>query len=151
LNITEADSILDIGCSKGSALRQMLQFRFRRVDGLEISGKLCEVARSNFRKLKQNRVQIYNVDARYFSGYGDYNFFYLYHPFPEVVMKDVIACLCKQIGSKSVTLIYNNPVCSSLLEKAGFCKLKEYPDEWGNGIYVYSNRSTSSRTSGAPY
>jgi len=36
-NITNQDSILDIGCGKGSAIRKMLQFPFAKVDGLELS------------------------------------------------------------------------------------------------------------------
>lgn len=145
LHITEADSILDIGCSKGSALRRMSAFPFRRVNGLELSEKLAGIAKENFRKLKKDNVDIYNVDARHFKHYGNYNFFYFYNPFPEVIMADVIEKLSEQVGNAEITIIYNNPTCHQLLVNNGFVKFREYPDEWGNGIYVYSNKPTTSR------
>ena len=139
LNITDADSILDVGCSKGSAIRRMLAFPFQRVDGLEISEKLAVIAKENFIKLKKENVSIYNVDARCFKHYGNYNFFYFYNPFPCFVMSDVIQEISKQVGNAKITIIYNNPACHSVLVNNGFEKFGQYPDEWGNGIYVYSN------------
>jgi len=36
-------------------------------------------------------------------------------------------------------IIYNNPFCNDVLLQNGFKKLKDYPDKWGNRIYLYSN------------
>jgi hypothetical protein len=147
LGISELDNILDIGCSKGDAIRCMTSFPFGKVDGLEISQKLAEIAQKNFLKLKKTNVEIFNIDARQFKKFNEYNFFYLYNPFSEAVMIDVIYNLSKQLGNKEVIIIYNNPTCHSLVEKAGFIKYKQYPDQWGNGIYIYSNKSEPSRFS----
>lgn len=145
MKIKETDRILDIGCSKGDAIRCMLKFQFHFVDGLEISQRLSKIAKENFEKLNKRNVQIFNVDARYFSNYKDYNFFYLYNPFPEVVMSDVLSKLSKIAYNNEVIIIYNNPVCHKLVEDAGFKKYKEYPDQWGNGIFVYSNKLSNCR------
>lgn len=123
----------------------MSRFSFGRVDGLEISRTLAEIAQNNFSILKKANVRIFHVDARNFKSFHEYNFFYLYNPFPESVMVDVMNNLTKQLGNKEATLIYNNPVCHAIVEKAGFKKYKEYPDQWGNGIFVYSNNAASNR------
>src|SRR4051794_37242946 len=40
LHINKQDTILDIGCGKGSAMLAMLKFPFSRVDGIELSKEI---------------------------------------------------------------------------------------------------------------
>ena len=87
LDIQYNDKILDIGCAKGSALRMMLKFPFKNIDGLEISRELVEISNRNFQKLKINRVKIFNENASSFNGYNNYKYFYLYNPFPKKIFK----------------------------------------------------------------
>ena len=135
-----SDNILDIGCGKGSAILRMTKFKFNNVDGIEIAERNAKVARSNFKKLRIDNVHIFNVDATEFNGYDNYNYFYMYNPFPDSVMQLVISQILSQISvGKKVTIIYNNPLCHKTLICAGFRLLKVYPDQWGNGINVYSN------------
>ena len=142
LNITSNDRILDIGCAKGGAIRCMTKFSFSKIDGIEISGILSNIATKNFVKLNERRVEIKNIDASVFSDYKDYDFLYLYNPFPEEVMKKVLS----QINSKKeIIIIYNNPVCHDQIIKHGFHKVREFPDMWGNGITLYSNLQNSQR------
>jgi len=75
LNITSNDRILDIGCFKGGAMRCMTKFPFSKIDGIEISDILSNIATKNFEKLNELRVEIKNIDAIAFSGYRDYDFF----------------------------------------------------------------------------
>ena len=97
LHITNADRILDVGCGKGAVMRGLIKFPFLRVDGIEISDKLAEIARDNFNKLKSS-VKIFNVNAIDFIGYGDYNFIYFYNPFPAVIMELVMNNLSVQMS-----------------------------------------------------
>jgi len=146
LNITSNDRILDVGCAKGGAMRCMTKFPFSKIDGIEISNILSNIATKNFAKLNERRVGIKNIDAIAFSGYRDYDFLYLYNPFPEEVMKKVLSQIKAQIGSKKETIfIYNNPVCHKQIIKHGFYKVREFPDMWGNGIFLYSNLQNSKR------
>jgi len=146
LNITSNDRILDIGCAKGGAIRCMTKFPFSKIDGIEISDILSNIATKNFAKLNERRVGIKNIDASAFSGYMGYNFLYLYNPFPEEVMKKVLAQIKAQIDSKKeIIIIYNNPTCHKQIIKHGFHKVKEFPDMWGNGINIYSNYEKSKR------
>jgi len=146
LNITSNDRILDIGCAKGGAMRCMTKFLFQKIDGIEISDILSNIATKNFAKLNERRVEIKNVDASTFLGYMDYDFFYLYNPFPQEVMKKVLFQIKDQTDSKKeVIIIYNNPVCHDQIIKHEFHKVKEFPDMWGNGITLYSNLKNSQR------
>lgn len=143
LKIGPKDSILDIGCGKGSAMRTMLKFPFAKVHGLELCTQTASIATRNFKRLKFRNVIIHVGDAASFTGYNDYNIFYFYNPFPASVMAPVIDALIKSIKEfkQEIIIIYNNPTCNNLIEDSGvFSRICVYPDEWRNGIFIYSNR-----------
>ena len=75
-NITTEDTIIDIGCGLGSAMRKMLQFPFAKVDGIELSSRLAAIAAQNFKQLNVARTKIFNCDASLFNDYDIYNFVY---------------------------------------------------------------------------
>lgn len=143
IDITDSDSIIDIGCGKGSAMRVMLDFPFCRVDGIEISERVANIARNNFKRLKVSRCRIFCCDAVEFSGLADYNIFYFYNPFPRSIWSKFLVKFSElRKFNKEIVVIYNNPTCHELLVgEGGFHKVAEYPDEWGNRIFVYSNRN----------
>lgn len=145
LNISANDRFLDIGCSKGSAIRCALKYPFQRVDGVEIAPALADIATKNFKKLGKNNVQIFNTDARDFNKYSEYNIFYLYNPCPESILSIILSRINECAYDREILIIYNNPTCHRLIELNGFLKVREYPDEWGNGIFIYSNKSEISR------
>ncbi len=63
MNIKSDDAIIDVGCGKGSSMRSMMGFPFSKIDGVEIFGKLVEIAKNNFRKLGDSRCHVYLGDA----------------------------------------------------------------------------------------
>ena len=143
-NITSKDSIIDIGCGKGSAMRIMLRFPFAQVDGLELSDYIAKIAVRNFERLKANRSTIFIGDASQFKKYDVYNIVYLYNPFPCSVMCDVIDNLIQSVKGldRELIIIYNNATCNNEIVKSGiFSKMGVYPDKWGHLITIYSNRS----------
>jgi SAM-dependent methyltransferase len=150
LKIGPSDAVVDVGCAKGSALRQLARYPFCRVDGIEISSMLAEVARKNFARLGPGpggrQVQIFCMDAVQFRGYGDYNVIYLYRPFPNEVLAQVLDLINEQNQDQQERIIvYNNPVGHEEVLQRGFYLCRRYPDLWGNGIHVYSNRADSQR------
>ena len=141
-NITSNDSIIDIGCGKGSAIRKMLQYPFAQVDGMELSEHIANIAVQNFKNLDVTRTNVLIADATKFKDYDDYNFIYLYDPFPTSVMEPVVEALLSSLqrSPRELVVIYNNPVChESLVENGKFTKAGIYPDNWGNTIAIYSN------------
>jgi len=65
----------------------------------------------------------------------------LYNPFPAVVMESVMQEINRQNTLNKVKYItYNNPICAEVVLKSEFKKIKTYPDMWGNGIHLFSNK-----------
>ncbi len=139
LEITTDDAIIDVGCGKGSAMRTMLQFPFKRVDGIEIAERLARIGQKNFRKLQADRATIFNCDATTFTEYEAYSYVYFYNPFPAEVMVKVIRRLniAMQKTGKNITIIYNNPVCAGLVTRHGFVLKGRHLSEWGTDIHIY--------------
>ncbi|KRR10820.1 class I SAM-dependent methyltransferase [Bradyrhizobium valentinum] len=144
LHINNQDAILDIGCGKGSAMLAMLKFPFARVDGIELSEEISEIAIRNLTRLKKQRWQIFNGDAITFKDYNAYSMLYFYNPFPGEIMRQVVANIHSSISGREqeMLIIYNLPVCHELIVKDGvFCKQREYPNGYGDKIFVYSNKN----------
>ena len=100
LNISNQDAIIDVGCGKGSAMRTMLKHPFKRVDGVELSKYLANIAIKNFKILGINKYLVYISDAKYFNNYDNYNYIYFYNPFPCNVMVHVINHIVESIKIK---------------------------------------------------
>ncbi len=150
LNIGPADAVVDIGCAKGLALSQLAKYPFSRVDGIEISGVLAGIAQRNFERLGPTsggcKVNIFCTNALDFKGYGNYNVFYLYCPFPADVQSQVLQLINTQnTAGRELIVVYNNPKSHDTMLPNGFHLHRRYPDLWGNGIHVYSNRRQSQR------
>lgn len=146
LGIRPDDAVLDVGCAKGSAMRTMLDFPFERVDGVEISAQLAAIASTNFERLGTRNARVFCANAVDFEAYGRYNVFYFYNPFPDEVMRQVLAQLQRQLDpAREALIIYNTPNCHRIVVDHGFTPMRDYPDQWGNGIRVYSNRPGDSR------
>lgn len=146
LPLSPMDAILDIGCAKGSALACMSEFPFARVEGIEISTKLASICIRNFQRLKRPQVKVYNIDATLFTRFNEFQYFYFYNPFPVHILKMVLTSISQQCSPKAeVIIIYNNPPCERTIQEYGFIKWRVYPDEWGNGIHLYSNRQIGSK------
>jgi SAM-dependent methyltransferase len=144
LHINNQDTILDIGCGKGSAMLSMLKFPFARVDGIELSKEISEIAIRNLTKLKKQRWQISQGDAITYKDYNAYSMLFLYHPFPNEVMRQVVTNIQSTISGREqeMLIIYNNPVCHDFIVMDGvFCKQREYPNGYGEKIFVYSNKT----------
>lgn len=143
IQVTPEDSILDVGCGKGSAMRTMLQFPFARIDGLELSDAIAAITVRNFEKLKADRIRVFVGDAEQFDGYGDYSVIYIYNPFPASVMSRVVDALVESVrrSKRELIIIYNNAICDDLVVGSGvFRRVAVFPSEWCTGIAVYSNR-----------
>lgn len=115
------DAILDVGCGKGRMLYFFLKkCHFGKVDGLEYSERLAAIARQNMEKLHLP-AQVYVANAAEFTQL-DYNYFYLFNPFPEKIMLPFVQHLCDSIAKnpRKVTILYMNPVCKDCFIENGF-------------------------------
>ncbi len=132
-------SIIDIGCGKGSAMKSMIELPFEQIHGIEISTTVADIASKNFRKIGDTRCKIYNIDATQFSEYEKYDFFYFYNPFPELIMNMVIKKIIDSltIYKRNLTVIYNNPINHDVLIKNNFILTSTSKNHWGGEINIY--------------
>lgn len=141
MNITADDAIIDIGAGKGSAMRLMSQFPFSIVAGIELSAQLASIARTNFRLLNIP-VEVYDGDASEYMGYGRFNIFYLYNPFPAKIIEATIEKIVMGNNKdRELIVIYNNPTCSDNFIQNAFVLHARFPGKSGNWINLYSNRA----------
>ncbi|HOI25606.1 MAG TPA: class I SAM-dependent methyltransferase [Caldisericia bacterium] len=115
-------SILDFGCGKGYALYLMSKHPFAHIAGVEISPRLFAIAQKNMKKLKLNHIQLHLSDAKDFKDLDRFNAFYLFNPFPEAILTQVIQNILASLQSKprKIQIIYNLPTHEGLLQKQGF-------------------------------
>lgn len=104
-DITEADSILDVGSAKGSSIRYFTKFEFGKISGIGLAPQLVKTAIKNFQKLQQDKVDFLCINAIDYKNYGSYNFFHLCNPFPKPIFKLFLFELLSQINKD--TPIYN--------------------------------------------
>ena len=115
-------TFIDLGCGKGRTLLMACDYPFRRIVGVELLPALHRVAVENARKYASDKQQCFRIDvvcddARNFSFPPDPLVLYLFHPFPEPVLEQVIGTLERSLQQKPrpVYLIYYNPVLEHVL------------------------------------
>lgn len=112
LGVTRDMRLLDIGCGKGSFLKDACKYPFADIAGLEYSSKLANIARKNMKQLGlENKVTIFHGDALKFKKYNSYNVFYFFNPFGSPIMQkvlDKIEASCED----DFYIILHNPVCA---------------------------------------
>lgn len=146
LGIVPTDRLLDIGCAKGNAMRFALKYPFSAVDGIELASSLAATATKNFQRLGKKNVRVFDMNALDFEDYYRYNILYFANPFPDSIMKQVMAKVMGCISSTTETLIvYYNPTCHVTMLEYGFTTMRDYPGPFGNGFRVYSNLPSKSR------
>ena len=122
MNITPRDRILDIGCGKGLFLYYSSKFDFGRIDGIEYSKKLTYIAKHNAMMLNDQRIHIYNCDARNFKHYDKYNYFFINNPFSTEIMEQVVFSIIQsyQVKKRRIIVIYQFPFSIDVFKKNNF-------------------------------
>ena len=80
---------IDMGCGKGRPLIVASRFNFAELVGVEYSGKLCNIAEGNLRKLGIP-ARVVCQDAATFAVPRRDIFAFFYHPFGPVVLGQVL-------------------------------------------------------------
>lgn len=125
LPINEQDAMLDLGCGKGYMLKYFSGYPFRKVGGVELSERLCKIAKQNIKKLNMEKCVVYCSDAANFLEYDEYTYLYIFDAFPAPVMVKVMENLKKSLyrNDRKITLIYKSPVCHDIIVESGIFKL----------------------------
>ncbi len=138
LPILPTDAVLDIGCGKGGAMITLSKYGFARVDGVEISHRLAAKAEKHLARARVGNASVFCCDAADFIGYDPYTVLYMYHPFGDVVLREVLANLAASLARRprKLTLLYRNPIYHELVIQAGFRQTGKF-DHLKHPFYVY--------------
>ncbi len=120
-------TFIDMGSGKGRALLLASEYAFRRIVGVEILPELHAIAEENFRRYKSDtqkcsRLESWCGDARAFEFPDEPTLLYLFNPFYEPVLRDVLAKLQKSLEEhpRKFVLLYANPVSDHIPRSAAF-------------------------------
>jgi SAM-dependent methyltransferase len=129
----EAWDFLDIGCGQGKALVLASAYPFRRVRGVELEQRVCDLAQRNVtRFMRSASTQCHDIetvctDARSYADYRDRTFVFVFNPFRGAIMKDYVAQLGRAAqDGREFMVAYVNPRDPQAFEQAPFltCRLK---------------------------
>lgn len=87
LNITNNDSILDIGSGRGYALSIFNLFPFKKITGVEISKEDFYLCEKNIKMLNITNIKLINDNIINFYDFNNFNYIYLYNPFSIEIFK----------------------------------------------------------------
>ena len=137
LDVSSSDVALDLGCGKGGAMITLAKY-FSRVDGVEISSHLAEIARNNLRRARTLNSEVYCMDAAGFTDFDRYTVVYMYNPFPAPVVSQALANLRESLRRRprALRLIYRNPVCDDIVTFGAFRRVAAFHAST-QPIYIY--------------
>lgn len=111
------DVFVDYGCGMGRAVILAATLPFRRVIGVERSNVLSQIARENIHRasshLRCSEVTIATADARHYELPDDATHLFLFNPFDESIVTDVLARVRSSLDAhpRPLSVIYALPRC----------------------------------------
>lgn len=142
VGICEDDTVLDIGCGKGSGVLALLACGFKNVGAIEYTTDIYNILISNLTKMNicytegeinknfgaNGGVVTWHGDATLMKEELDnYNWFFLFNPFSWEVMESVTKNICDSIKRKfrKVHIFYAEPIGHQIIMNTGMFRLKE--------------------------
>ncbi len=120
-------TFIDLGSGKGRTLLMASDYPFRRITGVEILAELNEIAQRNIARYRSERQKCFNIeshagDGRSFVFPSEAFVLYLFNPFPDYVLRDVLANLHRSVTDlpREVYVIYHNLVHENVFTDQGW-------------------------------
>src|SRR6266849_3097408 len=120
---------IDLGSGKGRTLLMASDYPFRRIVGVELLPSLHQIAQQNLRQYKSESQKCFALeticaDAAAFPYPEDPLVIYLFNPFPESGMRQVVANLEQSLRARPrpVYILYHNPLLEYVLSENGLLR-----------------------------
>ena len=130
-------TFIDLGSGKGRTLLMAAEYGFRRIVGVELLPELHKTAQENIEKLITSRkmpadIQSICQDARDFEFPVEPLIVFLFHPFPEPVLEEVVNRLSVSLRKdpRSTYVVYHNPVLGHVLEESPALKVLRRAEQY---------------------
>lgn len=118
-------TFVDLGSGKGRTLLMASDHPFRRIMGVELLPSLHQIAQENVRQYKSESQKCFALesicaDATAFPLPADPLVIFLFNPFPESGMRQVVANLEKSLREhpRAVFVLYHNPLLEHTLNES---------------------------------
>ena len=133
----ETFTFIDLGSGKGRALLLAAMYPFARIVGVEVQPELDAVARQNIERFDEPGQQCRNIeslcaDAREYQFPLTNLVVYLFNPFPDYVLREVLSKLAASARRtpRSIFVLYNAP-----FEKQEFKRVPEFRQYYETSQY----------------
>jgi len=110
-------TFIDLGSGKGRTLLMASNFAFERIIGVELLEELDAIAKRNITRYRNEQQKCFAIesqagDAREFGFPAEPTVLYLFNPFPEHVLRQVLANLRQSLqeAPRPAFVIYHNLV-----------------------------------------
>ncbi len=110
-------TFIDLGSGKGRTLLMASEFRFQKIIGVELLAELDTIAKQNIARYHGEQQKCFAIeshagDAREFEFPPEPTVLYLFNPFPEHVLREVLANLRDSLSRepRPAFVIYHNLV-----------------------------------------
>ncbi len=117
----EGFAFIDLGSGKGRTLLMASSYPFQRIVGMELLSELNAIAMANIARYRSDAQKCFSIeshagDARQFEFPAEPIILYLFNPFPEHILREVLANLEKSFieSPRSVCVLYHNLVHESV-------------------------------------
>lgn len=113
---------LDIGCGKGRAMYMAARYGVKNIIGIELDKNLCisciETCNEAKKQYPNSTFKVINTNAVDFSIPETIDAVFMFNPFGEVVMQQVINNLKLSINKKprKINILYLNPIYHKVFE-----------------------------------
>ena len=122
-------TFLDLGSGKGRTLLMASDYPFRRIVGVELLPSLHQIAQQNLSQYKSESQKCFALtticaDASAFPFPEDPLVIYLFNPFPESGMRQVVANLEHSLRARPrpVYILYHNPLLEYVLRESALLR-----------------------------
>ena len=117
-------TFIDLGSGKGRTLLMASDFSFRRIVGVEVLAELNAVAEQNIARYRSDLQKCFAIeshagDAREFEYPAEPIVLYLFNPFPEHVLRQVLAALRRSLleTPRPAYVIYHNLLLEQVFDE----------------------------------
>jgi len=146
LDLPRDSNFVDIGAGKGRVLLMAAQCGFRKVIGIEFSGRLCAIARNNVELFRRKHpllspIEVIEADATEYPFHAEDRVFFMYNPFDAFILAQVLDNLRRSLDKepRPIWLIYNTPKYHDVVKAARLFKSDSFFELGGNHFRVYMN------------
>jgi predicted RNA methylase len=122
-------TFIDLGSGKGRTLLMASDYPFRHILGVELLPELSRIAEENIAKYRSCSQKCFSMssvcnNAKNFAFPCTPLVLYLFNPFPQSILEQVIANLEKSLISapRVVYVIYHNPLLEGVLAKSSLLR-----------------------------